>query len=742
MNSKKVLLFSAFAMSLGLASCVNEDYDLSNLDTTIGIKVKDLTVAMKLDEIKLGKMLDLKDGDQIKEVTDPITGKTIYAVVEEGDFKSDPINITDFSTDAPDITPITDALPLKYINQEVKKMLDQEIDKAVDEEINKQKAQKIAEIKAEKIAEYKAEYEKRQKTELDKAVDDYIKANYPGVPLTAEQKAQIRNALQPTVYAAVEEGFEKEYGFPYSQLEQHVAAEVEKQVTAEVEAQRPAIKEEKRNDPAVRAQAQSIAWSGIGDNDVFATYDISNSPTSFTASSDNVDKALRGLTYIKASSRIAMQLRLTNLENIIKVVVKDTKIQLPKGMDLDVVDNKGTYNKSTGVLSLGDVTVENGKYELAIQIKGFDTKEAGIKFVPGENGKPGSFDFSSSLYLMSGQVTITKKSFINNHTIFDLPDEAAYLCEPEMEDIKIESINGTISYEIDPPTINPVNMNSLPDILTDKGTNIVLGNPQIYLSVNNPIIADKLAPQLGLKLTAIRDNAADKAYELDKDATTGKPAILKLAKEQNIFCISPEKPSKMYEGFTGADHIGFKSLATVLSGDGMPTKLQVDVIEPKIPESQVTNFKLGRNIDPVEGKYTFFAPLNLGEGSVVQYCDTIDGWYDETMEKIDVKEVKLNAKVVSQLPLGATLTLVPIDEKGKKISSIQCSPVTLASHNNEQDVQFTLTSTTGIKGLDGVILNAKVVADGAEEALKPIDSINIKEIKVSVTGEYIEVDND
>ena len=93
-------------MAMSLFACVNSDYDLSDIDSTVGVKVDDLVVPLKLDAITLQNLLDLEEESQVKE----INGE--YAFLEEGSFESYPIEIPSFTIPAPSITPISETADL------------------------------------------------------------------------------------------------------------------------------------------------------------------------------------------------------------------------------------------------------------------------------------------------------------------------------------------------------------------------------------------------------------------------------------------------------------------------------------------------------------------------------------------------------------------------------------------------------------------------------------------------------
>lgn len=73
-----------------LYACTDSDYDLSDIDTNARFKVNDLIVPVNLDAITLDCVLDLDEGSIIKKNGDE------YAVIDSGDFTSDPILVKDF----------------------------------------------------------------------------------------------------------------------------------------------------------------------------------------------------------------------------------------------------------------------------------------------------------------------------------------------------------------------------------------------------------------------------------------------------------------------------------------------------------------------------------------------------------------------------------------------------------------------------------------------------------------------
>ena len=84
------------ALSLiALSGCIDSDYDLSDINTESEIRVNNLVLPVNIDQLTLDDVISIDEDSKIKVVD----GK--YAVLVEGDFHSDPIEIGSVSADAP-----------------------------------------------------------------------------------------------------------------------------------------------------------------------------------------------------------------------------------------------------------------------------------------------------------------------------------------------------------------------------------------------------------------------------------------------------------------------------------------------------------------------------------------------------------------------------------------------------------------------------------------------------------------
>lgn len=98
------LALPASAM-LMLTGCVDNDYDLSDIDTTSEIKVNDLTLPLNLAAIRLDEVVDLADNDLIEIYEE--NGEKFYALTKSGSIQTDPILIRAIRATAPVIPSVS-----------------------------------------------------------------------------------------------------------------------------------------------------------------------------------------------------------------------------------------------------------------------------------------------------------------------------------------------------------------------------------------------------------------------------------------------------------------------------------------------------------------------------------------------------------------------------------------------------------------------------------------------------------
>lgn len=291
-------------------------------------------------------------------------------------------------------------------------------------------------------------------------------------------------------------------------------------------------------------------------------------------------------------------------------------------------------------------------------------------------------------------------------------------------------ITGEIpEYTIEGFEIAKINIAKLPDVLSQDGTSIVLCNPQLYITANNPLGASHIKANTKVELVAKRSG------ETDRNAVSD---LIEIVDETSTYCMAPSTEIPLYEkfeGYDGAIPVKFNGLVDIFSGDRFPEEIRFNMQDIDIPRQPVENFDISKNYGKFTGRYHFFAPIALGEGSVIYYKETLDGWMDETLEKLDISKAGVKADVKSDIPLKITLTVSPIDEEGNIINNIESEPVEINATRESQPIDVVFEGN--IRGLDGIILDAKIEgADG--RPISPEDKIKFDNFKVTVSGKYID----
>lgn len=463
-------------------------------------------------------------------------------------------------------------------------------------------------------------------------------------------------------------------------------------------------------------------------------YDITEISRTFSYNTNSVDESIVDITSAKTKPfNFTLSIESPGLTDIVsKAVIKDLKIRLLKG--LTATTNDGSYDSKTGIWSVNTINVSGNSASITITASAFDFEAAGIDF----NGKTHSLYIPGEFTVLSGYFVLTPK------VTASVPEKLTITTKYDVQDLDINSFSGRIHYALDGMNVNPISLSNIPDFLDDYGTNIFLANPQIYLSVNNPVAGDKLKCQTGLKLTAQRPNqpnvpdytyAAAEPIAIGYDKGVDGPYNFVLAPKTSAADLNI-LDSKYKNSLTGVSFPGLGNiLAVPTTSDNakLPESIKIELTDPQIVESDVVDFELGRTISGVNGSYDFVAPLALGDGSTIVYSGKEDGWNDEDVDAITITSITVSADVSNSTPLAAEVKAYPLDKSGNRISGVTITSSTVEAGAVDSPVTVTMTGT--VTHLDGIEYVA-VLKSGSEEALTPNQTITLKNIKAKVSGNY------
>ena len=488
---------------------------------------------------------------------------------------------------------------------------------------------------------------------------------------------------------------------------------------------------------------------------LLATYALPLDKTGISINANDINNAIKSLKSLKVNTKISTKINLDRrqaLKGILDSVrVRNFSFKLPRGFEgklkaiaangKEIIADKIDSNTGIAHFSNEDIVSNDGMLDLEFDVTGIN--EDILNETIEQINKNNNFVLEDDYGVNDGNIAICDNDFSDRYDkesqetkYHDLPDELDYQSKQNMEDISIENFSGKIDYAIKDFTIDPIGLEDVPKMLNQTGTTLNLVNPQIYLSVKNPVFDGKknvVPAKTRFEITALDANGNEYKYKLDDGE------YVNVDKEYKTFYMSPSTvdDDKKYEKYEQAEHVGFSTLGNILNcgidekSMGIPKKLVVKAVDTKVVSDNVDGFRLGEEYDAIEGQYVFFAPLALMENSRIKYSDTIDGWNDDNVDDLYISLLKLNCEVSTDIPFSINLRITPIDKFGKRIDATAYAEV--GAYASGEPVEFVMNGD--IKHLDGVIIDA-VASASTTETLRPDMTIKLGNVKAAVTGRY------
>lgn len=453
-------------------------------------------------------------------------------------------------------------------------------------------------------------------------------------------------------------------------------------------------------------------------------YTVTSEQSPFEYLSHDFDKSIIAIDSIAGKMSIDMTVKVSGFENITKIIeFKDMVIQLPAGLHL-IDSGRGIYNSANGEYSIPDTRITGSEITLRIVTDSLDFKRAGGKIIDYGNGRR-DVTLKGSNYVKHGTVTLIS----NSQTSQTLPPSLKLTTDYTMSAMTVTAFTGTIKYDIEGVDINDVELSDVPDVLSQKGTRLMPVNPRIYLHVNNPVQQYGLHIESGLSITSYPRYSGATLTNTLPQFTIGSGN----KDGQYNLCLAPV-PDGGTQGYENAQKVTFADLSYVLDTDGIPSRLGIALVNPQVPVSKVSNFRLGSSFGDVEGRYKFVAPFELKEGSTIVYTDTIDGWSDEDLDRLTVTALDVELEVASDVPYMLEFTGYPIDADHKQINNVTIDGAMIDANAKNQKVKLHITGE--VKMLDGIIFKAYALAQGSSKPVTPSMSITLSKIRPRVSGYY------
>lgn len=432
--------------------------------------------------------------------------------------------------------------------------------------------------------------------------------------------------------------------------------------------------------------------------------------SSYHINMENIDPALISLEDVKTIDAIKLDIRLSVnplfVSNGNVVYFKDVLIKLPWGL----ITNQEGYDSTSGELKVEKIPVESdGVAHFSFVANGLELGERGVI-------NNHQLDISDEIGLVSASVAYDLQSL-------NIPSELVIGADFDISAFDIASFSGEIDYHMNNVDIAPISLNDLPDFLDSPETEIRIADPTIVVNINNPVGKYGVSGYGVIRLTSNFDGG-NRTEAVSDNFTIGETGAM----------------LTFGTGVSSDSYVHFSGLSDILVNDkvkGMPNSISVNIENIRFA-GYTKNFPLG-TIDKAQGDYTFTAPLGFENGSTVIYETTEDGWSSDDLDKVSINRINLKAKCSTNLPVGLTLKVTPVDKNGNLISVKEdSSNFDVEPMSQGKEVSLSIEGANGpINHFDGVRFRAVISQD--ENNTSPIGpdlEITLSDLRICVDGYY------
>lgn len=404
--------------------------------------------------------------------------------------------------------------------------------------------------------------------------------------------------------------------------------------------------------------------------------------TTYISIDEEIDKALKEVSTINLSKAAAMSVGLKFQgipQTIEKLTFSDVTIEFPDFLKLSYSGTDTRVSYQDGKLTIdGDLTREKG--ELSDNGNGFVIQ--GLKIEGMEFSQPQKINSENHLVLADQEVRIKGTVSVDGQTVNsgDM-DEITVIPNVSFESVKVKSILGKVDPEIDPIHEDvELSLGSDIDFLKNEGNQLTLSDPEICISLTSTVTVP-----INLKLSLSSTDSDNKPIAEgivpdENDGIIQLPAC-PVEDEQRVTTIVIYKETMPSTDLPNPIYVQMSRLSDLMTT--IPDKIQFD-LTAKADTSNACEVDITRELT-VEGKYDVQVPLSFND-LYMEYNDTIKDLGDnlkDVADKIESAEIFIDAKALSTIPLGVTITAVPLDYKNREIRDISIEKCLIKAGSKE-----------------------------------------------------------
>lgn len=443
----------------------------------------------------------------------------------------------------------------------------------------------------------------------------------------------------------------------------------------------------------------------------------------------NVPYEIRELISAKTASDINIDVNVTaELKKVIPTF-KTMTVTIPSYLKLNIgkcSPSQPEYDAEKGIITFHNIS-SSAKINIKANISSLDfsTPPPTVVFTPGVLGADGSIDFDGAVLLGITFDEVNKEG----NSLQNLYMSA----KMTMGAIRVTEATGKFKPNLDLEDLGNVNINNVPDFLTDYDVTINLYNPVIELTANSDIDVAGVA-------TATLIAEDERGNEMAKVEIRGlniKP------NGTTRLCICKHKE--------GIDETKYDQVKVVSNLSDIVRKIPHRInckAEVDADTYRKGTVKLGKKYT-IDADVHMSAPLAFDEGAQIVYTDTIDGW-NEDIDKFSFAEgayIEMTTEVENKMPAYLNVSAFAIDVNGKEIPQhrirVDVSNSVKASEDGEKAVVTPVTiklrenEKGALKTVDGIVF--RVTAAAGDKDAQTIVGKTINAYKHTLTARNIKV---
>lgn len=443
----------------------------------------------------------------------------------------------------------------------------------------------------------------------------------------------------------------------------------------------------------------------------------------------NVPYEIRELISAKTASDINIDVNVTaELKKVIPTF-KTMTVTIPSYLKLNIgkcSPSQPEYDAEKGIITFRNIS-SSAKINIKANISSLDfsTPPPTVVFTPGVLGADGSIDFDGAVLLGITFDEVNKEG----NSLQNLYMSA----KMTMGAIRVTEATGKFKPNLDLEDLGNVNINNVPDFLTDYDVTINLYNPVIEQTATSDIDVAGVA-------TATLIAEDERGNEMAKVEIRGlniKP------NGTTRLCICKHKE--------GIDETKYDQVKVVSNLSDIVRKIPHRInckAEVDADTYRKGTVKLGKEYT-IDADVYMKAPLAFDEGAQIVYTDTIDGW-NEDIDKFSFAEgayIEMTTEVENKMPAYLNVSAFAIDVNGKEIPQhrirVDVSNSVKASEDGEKAVVTPVTiklrenEKGTLKTVDGIVF--RITAAAGDKDAQTIVGKTINAYKHTLTARNIKV---